>query len=138
MKKKLILSAAFVISLMPMLLNQYGGAKGVQEITGLINLLNPIGLASAILFAAGVWLPFKSRTVSRYIGLLGAVGIVVSELYKFFTWHIRTITGEMSLQSSFRFAFPAFYAGLIVSVAMVIFYVMAEKKPSGASSAEQG
>ena len=37
MKKKIILSIAFLISLLPMLFNQYGGLKGVQEITGLIN-----------------------------------------------------------------------------------------------------
>lgn len=50
MKKKMILSIAFLISLLPMLFNQYGGLKGVQEITGLINLLNPIGMVSVILF----------------------------------------------------------------------------------------
>ena len=32
MKKKIILTIAFLISLLPMLLNQYGGMKGVQEI----------------------------------------------------------------------------------------------------------
>lgn len=40
MKKKIILSIAFIFSLLPMLLNQYGGAKGVQEISGLVNLFN--------------------------------------------------------------------------------------------------
>ena len=55
MKKKIILSIAFLISLLPMLFNQYGGLKGVQEITGLINLLNPIGIVSVILFVLGVW-----------------------------------------------------------------------------------
>ena len=54
MKKKIILSIAFIISLLPMFLNQYGGLKGVQEITGLINLLNPIGMVSVILFAVDV------------------------------------------------------------------------------------
>ena len=50
MKKKIILSIAFVLSLLPMLLNQYGGARGVQEISGLGNLFNPIGLVSVLLF----------------------------------------------------------------------------------------
>lgn len=44
MEKKVILTIIFIISLLPMLLNQYGGLKGVQEITGLINLFNPIGI----------------------------------------------------------------------------------------------
>ena len=59
MKKRIILSAAFIVSLFPMLLNQYGGLKGVQEITGLINLLNPIGIVSVVLFIVGVWVPMK-------------------------------------------------------------------------------
>ena len=83
MKKKIILSIAFLISLLPMLFNQYGGLKGVQEITGLINLLNPIGIVSVILFVLGVWVPVKKRVVSKSLGALGVFGIVVSEIYKF-------------------------------------------------------
>ena len=85
MKKKMILSIAFLISLLPMLFNQYGGLKGVQEITGLINLLNPIGMVSVILFVLGVWFPFKKRGISKGLGALGTIGIVVSEIYKFLT-----------------------------------------------------
>lgn len=131
MKEKSILSTAFAVSLMPMLLNQYGGARGVQEITGLINLLNPIGIASVALFVIGVWLPFKEQTVSRCIGMLGTIGIVVSELYNFFTWHVLTITGEISIQQSISFAFPEFYIGLMVSIIMVIFYFVIDKKLNG-------
>ena len=112
MKKKIILSIAFLISLLPMLFNQYGGLKGVQEITGLINLLNPIGIVSVILFVLGVWFPFKKRVVSKSLGALGVIGIVVSEIYKFLTWHTLTVTGEVSLQNSIRLAFPEFYIGL--------------------------
>ena len=68
MKKKIILSIAFSISLLPMFLNQYGGLKGVQEITGLINLLNPIGMVSVIMFAVGVWFPFKEQVVGKSLG----------------------------------------------------------------------
>ena len=108
MKKKIILSIAFIISLLPMFLNQYGGLKGVQEITGLINLLNPIGMVSVILFAVGVWFPFKEQVVGKSLGALGTIGIVVSEIYKFFTWHVMNITGEVSIHKSIRFAFPEF------------------------------
>ena len=48
--KKVILTILYFMSLAPMLLNQYGGLKGVQEISGLINLFNPIGALSIILF----------------------------------------------------------------------------------------
>ena len=112
----------FVISLLPMLLNQYGGRKGIQEITGLINLLNPSGLAAAVTYLVGVWAPFRKKNLNTLLGTVGCIGIVVSEVYKFFTWHALTITGEISLQNSIRFAFPEFYVGLCVSLAMVVLY----------------
>ena len=128
MKKKSLLSTVFLISLLPMLLNQYGGMKGVQEITGLINLLNPIGLAAAATFFVGVWVSFRNKNLNRVLGTAGCTGMVVSEVYKFFTWHVLTITGEISLQHSIRFAFPEFYVGLCVSVIMVaIYYVITVK-----------
>lgn len=128
MKKKLLLSIAFLVSLSPMLLNQYGGLKGVQEITGMINLLNPVGILSFALFAAGVWIPFQQRILNRVLSLFGTVGIVISEIYKFFTWHVMNITGEISLQNSIQFAFPEFYFGLTVSIAMVAAYLIIDKK----------
>ena len=84
MKKKIILTAAFIISLLPMLLNQYGGLKGVQEITGLINLLNPIGIVSVVLFIVGVWVPMKKPDFNKVMGILywfGSVNYYDSSLY---------------------------------------------------------
>ena len=133
MKKKIILSIAFIISLLPMFLNQYGGLKGVQEITGLINLLNPIGMVSVILFAVGVWFPFKEQVVGKSLGALVTIVIVVSEIYKFFTWHVMNITGEVSIHKSIRFAFPEFYIGLIISILMVVTYFVIDKKVSATS-----
>lgn len=128
MKKKIILTAAFIISLLPMLLNQYGGLKGVQEITGLINLLNPIGIVSVVLFIVGVWVPMKKPGFNKVMGILGTVGIVISEIYKFFTWHVMTITGEINLQYSMQLAFPEFYIGLVVSIIMVAVYLIIGKR----------
>lgn len=128
MKKKLILSAAFIISLLPMLLDQYGGRRGVQEVSGLINLLSPIGLISAGLYFLGVWFPFKGRLIGTVLGAAGAMGMVASEIYNFFTWHVLTVTGEVSLQLSIRFAFPEFYIGLAVSVIMVVFYLLTDRR----------
>lgn len=133
MKKKIALSIAFIISLLPMFLNQYGGLKGVQEITGLINLLNPIGMVSVILFAVGVWFPFKEQVVGKSLGVLGTIGIVVSEIYKFFTWHVMNITGEVSIHKSIRFVFPEFYIGLVISILMVVTYFVIDKKVSATS-----
>lgn len=127
MKKKVILSITFTISLLPMLLNQYGGCKGVQEISGMINLLNPIGILSVILFAAGVWMPLRNKFVNKILGAIGVIGIVVSEIYQFFSWHILTITGKISLQDSLNLAYPEFYIGLVISLLMVIAYFVIDK-----------
>lgn len=126
MKKKAVLTAAFVISLLPMLLNQYGGFRGVQEISGLMNLFNPIGILSALLFIIGVWLP-KNTDVRRVLSATGACGIVASEIYEFFTWHSSGGSGEISLQNSMKLAFPEFYVGLLVSVVMVVFVFAVDK-----------
>ena len=127
MKKKIILTIAFFISLFPMLLNQYGGMKVVQEISGLINLLNPIGIISVLLFIIGVWVSFKNKKINKILGALGTIGIVVSEIYMFFTWHILTITGEMSIKNSINFAFPEFYIGLAISLIMIVAYFVIDK-----------
>ena len=127
MKKKSILTIAFIISLLPMLLNQYGGMKGVQEISGLGNLFNPIGIVAVLFFIIGVWVTFKNIKVNKILSILGVVGIVISEIYQFLTWHILTITGEMSIQNSIEFAFPEFYFGLAISIVMVIFYFCIDK-----------
>ena len=122
MKKKIVLSAALVLSLLPMLMNQYGGCRGVQEISGMINLFNPIGILSVISFTLGVWAPFNKSSISTLLGAAGVIGVVASEIYTFFTWHILTITGKMSLQSSLSLASPEFYIGLAVSSAMTLAY----------------
>ena len=127
MKKKIKLTIAFLVSLLPMLLNQYGGKKGVQEISGLINLLNPIGITSVLLFIMGVWVSFKNKKTNKILGALGTIGIVVSEIYQFFTWHIMNITGEMSLHNSIEFAFPEFYIGLVISLIMIFYYFSIDK-----------
>ncbi len=127
MKKKIILTITFLISLLPMLLNQYGGMKGVQEISGLINLLNPIGIISMLVFFAGVWASFENEKTNKILGILGTIGIVVSEIYEFFTWHIMNITGKMSIQNSIEFAFPEFYVELLISLIMIFIYLCIDK-----------
>ena len=127
MKKKIILTIAFLISLLPMLLNQYGGMKGVQEISGLINLLNPIGIISMLVFFAGIWGSYENEKTNKILSILGTIGIVVSEIYEFFTWHIMNITGKMSIHNSIEFAFPEFYVGLVVSLIMIFVYLCIDK-----------
>ena len=122
-KYKFFMSISFIVSLTPMFLPQYGGCRGVQEISGLINLFNPIGALSAILFFMALWIPLKKVMLSKFLGLIGCLGIIFSEIYEFLTWHIMTVSGRFSLELSFRFAYPEFYIGLGISVAMLILYL---------------
>lgn len=118
MKKKVLLSLLFIASLSPMLLNQYGAMKGVQEISGLINITNPIGLLSLVIFVIGLF-------TDEWISGIGTIGMVISELFMFFTWYTNTITPTISLQTSLDMAYPEFYLGLIVSCVVMIVYFKA-------------
>ena len=115
-KERMIVSCTFIISLIPMLLPQYGGCRGVQEISGIVNLLNPIGISAVIMFFVGVL--FKKNI----FGLIGCIGIVAAEIYKFLTWHIMTNSGHFNIGMSFRFAYPEFYIGLLISILMTGLY----------------
>lgn len=128
MKKKIILSILFIISLLPMLLNQYGGLKGVQEISGLANLCNPIGIVSLIIFFVGVWIAFKNTHINKILTIIGIIGVVVSEIYTFLTWYIPNYKDTINLQYSFNNVFPEFYVGLGFSILMIIAYFYIERK----------
>lgn len=128
MKKKIILSAVFIASLLPMLLNQFGGGRGVQEIRGTIILASPIALVSLVLYFVGVWAPRVIGNIGKISMISGAVLMVCAEIYKFFTWHYETITGEISLQNSINLAYPEFYIGLAVSVIAAIACIFIEFK----------
>ena len=117
MKKRLAMTMAFAASLIPMLFVQYGGHQGVQEISGLVNLMNPIGALSVIVFLLGVWIPLGGKW-SWILGGAGVIGVIAAEIYEFLTWHIPNVTGVFSLRMSFRLAYPMFFVGLALSLLM--------------------
>ena len=80
-----------------------------------------------LFFIIGVWIPFKNKKINKIFGGLGVVGIVISEIYNFFTWHIMNITGKMSIHNSIEFAFPEFYVGLVISLIMIAVYFCIDK-----------
>lgn len=125
--KQVILTILFIISLMPMLLYQFGGMRGVQEISGLIILLSPITIVSIILFFLGIWFKFKNKKTNKILGGIGVVGIVISEIYEFFTWYTIGITKDINLYNSVNLAFPEFYIGLLISIIMVFIYFFIDK-----------
>lgn len=125
--KQVILTILFIMSLMPMLLYQFGGMRGVQEISGLIILLSPITIVSIILFFLGIWFKFKNKMTNKILGGIGVIGIVISEIYEFFTWYTISITKDINLYNSINLAFPEFYIGLLISIIMVFIYFFIDK-----------
>ena len=125
--KQVIPTILFIMSLMPMLLYQFGGMRGVQEISGLIILLSPITIVSIILFFLGIWFKFKNKITNKILGGIGVVGIVISEIYEFFTWYTIGITKDINLSNSINLAFPEFYIGLLISIIMVFIYFFIDK-----------
>lgn len=125
--KQVILTILFIMSLMPMLLYQFGGMRGVQEISGLIILLSPITIVSIILFFLGIWFKFKNKKTNKILGGIGVVGIVISEIYEFFTWYTIGITKDINLSNSINLAFPEFYIGLLISIIMIFIYFFIDK-----------
>lgn len=125
--KQVILTILFIMSLMPMLLYQFGGMRDVQEISGLIILLSPITIVSIILFFFGIWFKFKNKKINKILGGVGVIGIVISEIYEFFTWYTIGITKDINLYNSINLAFPEFYIGLLISVIMVFIYFFIDK-----------
>lgn len=87
-----------------MLLYQFGGMRGVQEISGLIILSCPITLVG-----------------------VGVIKIIILEIYEFFTWYTIGITKDINLYNSVNLVFPEFYIGLLISVIMVFIYFFIDK-----------
>jgi hypothetical protein len=123
-KEKSILSAAFVISLFPMSLSWFGFSKGVQEIKGTIVLFNPVTIICIFAFFLFIWINIKNNTIKTFIPALFLLGIIGIELYEFFTWPIQTNALKFNLTRSFQWAYPEFYFGFAVSIAMLIFYTI--------------
>ncbi len=127
-KRKVLLSALFLISLLPMLTNQYGGMRGVQEISGIINLANPIGLLSTGLFFVGTWVNLKRKSLNLLIGSVGTTGIILSEIFQFLTWYVPNHQYKPSIVHSLQNVFPTFYIGTVFSVLMTLTYILLNKK----------
>ncbi|UNT96808.1 hypothetical protein [Allobaculum mucilyticum] len=130
MKKKIVLTAVFLLSLVPMCFSQYGAIKGVQEVSGFINLTNPIGFLAILLYFAGVWMPSGSRKLRTCLSYAGMAGIVISELNNLLTWNYPNVSYADGIRNCFIMIFPMFYVGLITSIALVgVYWLIDHRMP---------
>lgn len=127
MKKKMLLSIIFILSLIPMCFSQYGSAKGVEEVSGIINLTNPLGIIAVILYFAGVWIKFKKEKINKCLPYIGMVGIILSEIINLLTWGYPNTSYLDGIKNCFSRVFPMFYVGLIISVILIFVYRTIDK-----------
>ena len=103
-----------------MLMDWFGGQRGVQDISGLILLNNPIAVACMILTLIGIWTHYgETSYMLIYVGL---TGIMMMEIYEFLTWHILTISGSFNLVLSFDWCNPEFYIAVMSMIATLLIY----------------
>ncbi|MBC8571196.1 hypothetical protein [Zongyangia hominis] len=109
-----------------MFLSWFGGARGVQEISGLLVLKNPATIFALVLLIFGIWMP---RNPLRFFMTVAGSGLLlVMELFYFLTWHIETISGAWSIVESFEMAYPEFYVGFLLSVALFVLNLLWQRK----------
>lgn len=112
---RIILCALFAGMLLSMLFSWFGGARGVQEIKGLILLLEPAALAGIAALAVGLLI--RSRKAGYIVTLCGASCFGAAQLYTFFTWYFATINSEFTLKRCFELAYPEFFVAFAITAA---------------------
>lgn len=123
MKRKSSFVLIYILSVFPMLFSQYGVTRGVNEISGWINLLNPIGIMSTLLYFGAVIIEPIPYNIRSKMGLGGLIGIVIAEIYTGFTWYDSGQAFDlMNFELGLKYAFPEFYFGVCISVLAIILY----------------
>lgn len=122
----LVTSFMLLLTVAMMFTSWFGGMRGVQEIKGIIVLINPITILSLMAVILGLFLKnYRAGLIAR---ILGFSGVVVMEIIYFLTWYLQTVNQHFSLKRSFSFAYPEFYVGLIVTFIPIILNSLALRK----------
>lgn len=125
MVNKKNLFCLYCLSIMPMIMNQYGFSRTAGAITGFINLFNPIGVFFTILFFVGVCGNMFSSNTRKKFGFLGLLGIVIAEAYTYFTAYNYGSGQPIDMEKARSYVLvPEFYIGIVVSLLCVIIYLI--------------
>lgn len=125
MVNKKNLFCLYCLSIMPMIMNQYGFSRTAGAITGFINLFNPIGVFFTILFFVGVCGNMFSSHTRKKFGFLGLLGIVIAEVYTYFTAYNYGSGQPIDMEKARSYVLvPEFYIGIVISLLCVIIYLI--------------
>lgn len=120
MKRKIVMTFIFIMSLSTMAMTWFGGQRGVQEISGFIMMNNPIAVTCIILTFIGIWAEWGYT--SYMLSWIGLTGLIAMEIYEFLTWHILTISGTFNLSISFDLCYPEFFIALMSTFITFLIY----------------
>ena len=120
MKRKILMTIIFIMSLSTMFMTWFGGYKGVQEISGFILMNNPIAVTCMMITIFSIWMHWGYT--SYILCCIGLIGIIAMEIYEFLTWHILTISGSFNLALSFDWCNPEFYIAVMSMIATLLIY----------------
>ncbi|MEG0593098.1 MAG: hypothetical protein RR512_07260 [Coprobacillus sp.] len=125
MKKRNIVIISLIASLSTLFLPWFGGYKGVQEVSGVVLLQNPIAVSCIIIAFVGLVLKneYKSKIVTQ-IGLLGIIGM---QIYEFFNWYSFNSTFTFSLRESMSLCYPEFYFTLLCMLTTYVLFFVTNK-----------
>lgn len=125
MPKNFKLLLVFILSLLPLLMKQFG-FPNCERLGLLIFEINWIGFTAVLSFIVSTLILFKNRAINTVLGLYGVVGMVVAELYAWYSWYAIpevALASTRSIESAMKYCLPTFYLGLAISVLMVIYYI---------------
>ena len=120
MKRKILMTIIFIMSLSTMFMTWFGGYKGVQEVSGFILMNNPIAVTCMMITIFSIWMHWGYT--SYILCCIGLIGIIAMEIYEFLTWHIFPLSGVFSLRLSLELCYPQFYIALMSTIATFFIY----------------
>lgn len=121
-KNKIIRIIIGCLCLLTMLRPWFGSYRGVQEISGLIVLYNPLTILACLSILLGI---LKDCDV---LAIIGSMLLIVIEIFYFLTWPLNTITYTIDISFSISASYPAFYIELILVVTLLYLNILNYKK----------
>ncbi len=123
MKKKIILTIIFIISLLPMFLNWFSDEKWEILINGTSVLYNPITIIAILLYILGVWYKGDSKT-SKTICIISLSTITFMAFYAYIDWMFKIASG-LTKATHYEIGWLIEIASCVI---MINIYVRSNKK----------
>lgn len=123
MKKKVILTVLFIITLLPMLFNWFSDATGSILIKGTVVLFNPITIIAILVYIFCIWYK-KNNKISNILAVLSLVCIILLETYTYFNWMFKVISEVVTYQ----YMHLGFILGFQLSILMLAIHLRMNNK----------